>query len=45
MYAALTALCLTLAIPVVQQEQDPRVSRVVTEVQHELMMLPFTGPR
>jgi BON domain len=43
MYAALTALCLTLATPAVSQEQDPRVSRVVTEVQHELMMLPYYG--
>ena len=43
MFAAVIALSLTLATPAVTQEQDPRVSRVVTEVQHELMTLPYYG--
>src|SRR6185295_4741549 len=43
MFGAVIALSLTLAAPAVTEEQDPRVSRVVTEVQHELMTLPYYG--
>jgi len=43
MFAVMTALCLTLAAPALQQDEDPRVRRVATEVQHELLMLPYYG--
>jgi hyperosmotically inducible protein len=41
MLAAVVALCVTLAVPMFQQEQDARTRRVIAEVQHELQMLPY----
>ena len=43
MFAALTAIYLLTATPAVAQEPDARARRVVTEVQHELMTLPYYG--
>ena len=43
MYSALIALCVMLGMPAFSQEQDPRTRRVVTEVQHELLTLPYYG--
>ena len=43
MYAAVVALCVTFAVPAFQQEPDARTRRVITEVQHELLTLPYYG--
>lgn len=44
MYRALLVVCLTVPIAgVVQEKKDARTRRVETEVQHELLTLPYYG--